>query len=376
MESTELTVQLLYGPEHFLSEAFHSMAEEVETESDGKITFDTHYSGSLVPLDGLEDGLQSGLIDMALHIPIYSPDNLPVSNVLANVAFVGEPTPTVGTLSKGAAYAEYGLGDEHYEEFREFGIQPLTGLVINAPAFHMVCAGEPVNDLESAAGKLVRVSGEGYAAQAEALGMSPVALVGAEIYEGLQRGVVDCVIGNITDARDMGLLELSDHWLIDSEVAFSGWVSESLSMSLDTWEQLPLEAQQLLYDKAHEVFYREVLEGIFAAHVGAIETGREMDVTFQQWGDDARAALAEGQEQLLESAATELDTLVGDGQEYIDGLREANEKWAARVEELGYTDEAGGTWQEFAESNPTGEVDLDAFMEAYIEDVASLRRPE
>lgn len=373
-----LTAQMIYGPEQFLSVAFQDFAEAVEEESNGEITFDIEYSGALVPIDQLEDGLSSGVIDMAVHIPLFSPELLPVSQLLSDLSFLNEGSPVVGTLQSAGAYMEHGLSDPHWNEMLDAGVQPLTGLIVLAPGYQLLCADEPVTNLDQAAGKRARVAGRVYAEEAEAIGMTPVELTGAEVYEALQRGVIDCVIGNMVDVRDMGLEEVGDHWTIGTEDAFSGWTSTALSINSDVFEDLPLEAQQLIWDKAGEIFVRDSLAYFFTETTDALQGGVEAGIEFHDWEDDVLTALEDHRSTSLDVArdrAAEIPRLE-DGDAFVQEFVDLHEVWLDRLNELGYSDEDHPNWIDFAETNTDGEVDVDPFMEVLIDEALSTRRPQ
>lgn len=376
IDEVEITVQIFYGPENLYAVAFQEYADAVEQVSNGKITFDLHYAGALVDLPEIEDALQSGLIDLAMHIPIYNPETFPVSNVTSDLAFLSEQSPVLGTLQGLGANMQFGLEAEpHVDEMRSHGLVPVLPLTAATPNFHLLCADDPVTSLDEAAGKRARVSGPGYASTVEALGMSPVDLVGGEIYEGLQRGIVDCVVGHLGDARDMGLLELGDHWTVDPEVAFTGWSASHLAFSELTWDSLSVDAQRILWDEAGDTFLRTFLPLVLEDSADAIVQGMDEGIEFHEWEPDARQGLEDHFDSVLEEAPERAGEHMEDGEAYVQRLVDAYDEWLDIVRDLGYSDDEHSSWMEFAEVNPSGDIDTDPFVDYFINEVHLPHRP-
>ena len=374
MDEIELRVQSLYGPEVDLSRGFERWGEVIEEKSGGKISFEVFYAGALVALTDIEDGLDAGLVDIAIHHPIYSPSQFPLDNLVQDLGPVGEQTPVVGALQGMGAHAEFGFEDPYFGMMQDHGLEILVPFIAVQPNFHLICADSPVRSLEEAAGKRVRVSGESYAAEVEALGMSPVSLTGGEIYEGMQRGVVDCNVGGVVDARDMGLLELGDHWTMDSEVMFPGISSVHVSIGTQVWNDLPIEAQRLLWDTAWDEWLGEVLQARLSDPADAVTKAQEAGIEFHQWEDDAREALREHQEDSIESVRERAEEWVDDGDAFVDRFIELHEKWLGiTVDDLGFSDEEHQTYEAFAEVNPEGDVDVVPFIERMKEEFAQYR---
>ena len=59
--------------------AFKSFMDEVTEKTDGKITFETYFSGTLHPAAEALSALQSGLTDITFVAPSNLPDQLPVA---------------------------------------------------------------------------------------------------------------------------------------------------------------------------------------------------------------------------------------------------------------------------------------------------------
>lgn len=370
MSEVTLRVQSAHPPDAAASRAFDTWKEAVERESGGKIRFEMFYSGALAPLTEVEEGLAAGLVDIATHAPVYNPAQFPLENVVQQLNSVIAPTPLAGTLQGLGAQTELALDDVYPPQFTDQGIQPLLLPAAVVPAYHLACAGEPVRSLQEAAGKRVRVPSEHLAKEAEAIGMTPTAMTISELFEAMQRGVVDCTLAAPQDIRDLGLLDIVDHWMIDPQVMWTGVSSFHLSTSKSTWDSLPVAAQRLLWDTAGEVFLPALVEGFLADTADTLKQAQERDISFHEWNDDVRDALRTHQERTVASAAATIDN----GDALVSQFLELHEAWLAALPELGYDASADTSFRAFADAYVGAPFDLSSFIER-IQQARSAHRP-
>ncbi|WP_240190861.1 hypothetical protein [Aeromicrobium sp. YIM 150415] len=373
VEPVTLSFQLAVGSESLVAAPVQRYAEAVEEWSDGKIEIELLYSGSRVALQEMTSALAEGLVDMGHHVTTYEADTYPVTSLGADLLFLQEPTPVVGTLQLTAAWAEAGAVPGPFkDELIENGIQPLVPFAPNQGS-GLLCRGEPVRSLDDARGKVIRAGSEGQAGELEALGATPVTLPLLEVYDGLQRGVVDCVIASLAMAEGGGFIEAGDSWTLDDRFGFSTYPS-GVSIGLDRWESLPLVAQQLLWDRL-DVFLEETVASTagFEMFSTALETSTASGVTIETASDDLAQAV-NGYFDEARDRYAEADLPTADAADIVDDVVETHEKWLGIVQELGYEDEVGWadaqTW--FAEN----EVDLEAYVDRLRSEILDPNRPE
>lgn len=359
MPQVVLRVQSAHGPDAAPSRALDAWHEVVDVRSNGRIQFEMFQGGSLAPLPEIEEGLESGLLDIATHSPVYNPAQFPTENVIQAMNSTIDPTPLAGTLQAYGAQAEFALDDLYPAQFEENGMQPLLVPALVVPSYHLACAGEKVQSLDDAEGVRVRVPSEHLAGEVEALGMSPTSTSVDELYEALQRGVVDCVLATPFDIRDMGLTELIDYWVIDSEAMWSGVTSFHLSMSQAAWDDLPTEAQQLLWETAGTSFLPTILAESLSETADGINQAEQEGVEFHEWDEEVRTTLREYQEEALENAAAEMDN----GQEFSDRFMELHEHWLEILPDLGYDSSIEVSYEDFPEAHQEETIDLEPFLD-------------
>lgn len=346
---------------------FEDYFAAVEEWSDGKITFDISWANATAAPTEVDDALLDGRLDVGSVMAGYEPDVYPTYAALSDTSYMGNGNPMEMVMASHGYITEIVNTDNAVAD--EFAAR---GMKVLAPAFtggiNGIYCSEPKRDLASLDGAQVRISGSAHSAEAKALGMSPVSLDYAEVYEALQRGVLDCAFSGATVVLLSDLLSVAPHLILDSQSSF-GQVPSALAISQTKWDELPLVAQQLLHDRA-DVFVESNMVGLLDMFRQVLSAVDEKGGTIGGLDDAAQAALADGNEEFLSSVAD--NSAVKDGDALVEAIRSGAEKWKAKVADLGYDTEVD--YDELADHLAANEVDFAPFMDAFRE-VAKASRP-
>lgn len=343
LEPIVITTADSVSPDSPSAAGWFALAEAVEEASDGKITFRHHWSGSLIAPGELVEGMQTGIADLAVVLPSYSPSRMRVGDWISRIGSQRNPNFPVGGLQAGGAHAQTLLGSEDVlQEFEQTNLE-LLAPVYAMQQFDLLCK-DPVTDLASAEGRTVRVGGQTWASEAEAIGMVPVTLTPDEMYEGFQRGVVDCVSMAAESYVHLGMTDLGDQY---SPVPFSGFNSTYLVANQGFWDLLAPVAREIIWD-AVPAFLRGYQE---RALEGFREFGEDPDMTFNEVDPELVSVLQEHQTASVEGMAGDAPDLLEDPQRILTDYTDALDEWnEVVVDDLA-----------FAELG----VDADAWREAY-----------
>lgn len=219
--------------------------DEVTEKTDGKVTFETFYGASLIPAAELVSGLSSGLADIGFITPALAPDQLPVSQWMSRVDEVTLPNTYPEVVLSGIASSiprVFSDGSVR-AELDELNLVPLTSTQFTVP-LAMLCT-KPVTTPSQADGLSVRVGGQPWTDVATAMGMTPVSLPHSEVYEALQRGIVDCAMTIPSTLLASGIMEIGTDLSLVASGAISGPV---IAFNKDSWDSLPPVVQQIMYD--------------------------------------------------------------------------------------------------------------------------------
>ena len=244
------------GPEKGVTgDAAKAFAKEVETRTNGKIKFDLYFSSSLMPGNEVLKGLGSGLADIGKLQTAYFPKELPVATFLNDLGSMPDNSFPLGILQGGAAQLEIFNSPELVGELASYNVKILatTYAYIN---YDLLCT-KPVVTPEEASGIRARVGGKVFSSEAKALGMTSVPLATGEMYDGLQKGVVDCAVLHPAGNIDYGLIEVAKDF---TPIQMSGYLGALWAINLDAWNNLPPDAQQIMRE-AGITYWRVYTEG-------------------------------------------------------------------------------------------------------------------
>lgn len=210
--------------------------------TDGKITFQNYWSSSLLKATSTLQGVGDGVADIGLIIPSYYPKQLPVGTWLFGFGAALTGSTVHDVAAGGATALENGLTFRPLiDEYASHNLKLLQGT--STPAYNFLCR-VPIDSLATAKGKRVRAIGAVWANTVKALDMTPVNIAWSEAYEGLQRGVFDCMDLNPNQlAVGLVLKDVAPEYVpvTTAQLQSSSWV-----MNLDTWNSFPKELQDFI----------------------------------------------------------------------------------------------------------------------------------
>jgi len=237
-----LSVNYPVSEQHAATEAFHAFAEEVTERTDGAVTFDHNYNAALCELPAAIECVGNGTVDIGFATHAYTPE-LSLAN-LSSTAFLA-------TDLQAAADAHNQLHQESAEytdEFDDRGVDILFHLVNMPP---LVALADPIESLAELEGMSVRASGS-MASAMEGLGANAVATDPAEIYESVERGVVQGLVLPLDSIVDLRLHEVAPH-IYDIGEYVGIYAMSAYAINQSVWEGLPEDVQQVMMEVAAEI---------------------------------------------------------------------------------------------------------------------------
>lgn len=363
-------------PSTWLANADKEWADDVENATDGDVSINIHWSGALAAAPEAADAMSSGTSQIGILYPIYTPSKFPTWAWLSEYSFLSDPRPMIGDMQAYAAALEVSLNsDLLMEEYREQGIEPILPLFEMNAGYHLVCT-EPVTSLDDAKGKTVRTPGGPWERETTALGMAPTQMGVGEMYEALQRGVLDCSVNPLRDMVAFDLIEVATDITMDDEVGFTGF-NAALSANGDWWEGLGQETQDEIWTTLKDYSERFVSAGL-GADLEIREEIDKYDVKIHEMDPDMREALKENQEQRMDSAMSDApEGSENQQEELLTAYTEAMEKWEQIIaDELGYGEKIPATWSEIIASDMTiDDIDFGPFSERLWDEVLEPAMP-
>ncbi len=232
-------------PENILpGESLAWWTEELEKRTDGRVKTEVFHAGALLPGTETMPGTADGRTDVGLTYSVYHTGEMPLLN-LANLPFVTSDNVAV----MNTFYDLYEVNPAFRQEFAGLGVRPLLFVPNGSAAMGYT---EAVESLDALQGKRFRATG--YIADVvEQIGVDSTFVEFTELYESLERGVVDGWAGTeMTGPVAVGLPEVTPYFIDSGIGAFAAIV---VMMNDDVWASLPPDIQQTLDEIGQD--YRE-----------------------------------------------------------------------------------------------------------------------
>jgi TRAP-type C4-dicarboxylate transport system substrate-binding protein len=217
--------------------------DEVTKRTDGAITFETNWSSALCSGADQIACIGDGRSDIGLVAPQLSPAQFPLTSI------DGIPFQIPSSTAFRVIWDR--LIEEVPEIQAEYAAAGLTVMYVGGPDSFVLGTAQPLSDLTDLDGLAVRVPG-GLASSMSALGMEPVAMASDEIYESLQRGVIDGLVTDPSSVSAYKLYEVAPHFY-DLGQHVGALVSTPVAMNSDTWNSLEPAVQKIMTEVSTEL---------------------------------------------------------------------------------------------------------------------------
>ena len=362
-------VEIVYQPSAASQESVQSpsgtvLAEAIEERSGGKITVDTVWGQAIAGYGEVHDALADGRVDLAYTLPVYDPAQFPAVNALGDAMGGLDPSPFIGEMVTNAVATDVAWHTpEIVDEYESLGIQPIAPTVASG-GYYTVCADPGVEEADFD-GRQVRIASKTQGELMTSIGASPVSMEYTETFEALQRGTVDCTLGQLVPSAEAGIFEVAPHVGYMTETSISR--SPGALLAGSGFEQLPLGYQQVIFD-SYADYYHGQMQTTVGGNAVAIGMAKEAGGEIEQFPEDFQQDIAE----FSENKRAELAESGVAGGELQTRVEESAEKWAAKAEELGFADD--GTTEDFDEWYDE-ETEFRLLGEAIYEEVILPHRP-
>lgn len=284
-----------------------------------KIEWTKAWSGQIVKPDGVLEGVENGLGDMAIVTTVFYASKLPLNNLPFYTPF---SSANPGIISKAM--------DELAEKFPSFGKQFENFnqvLLANAATFdsYNLYLKEPAATMADLKGRKINVAGINarYLQVAGAVGVTGSSAI---YYNNLKTGVVDGAMLWTEGAATFKLNEVAPHIM---KAQFGGAINKSLTVNKAKWDKLPPEVQTVL--KAVAIQYRDRIADKADKLASEAETKyKAAGGTVTVMSDSERAAWAKALPHMAKEWAAEMEAKGIPAKQmlahYMNALRAAGEK--------------------------------------------------
>lgn len=225
--------------------------DRVEELTDGKVQFETFAGGELIETPDESEAIMNGAADIALMMPIYSPDQFPMSEV--TMLPLQQSDPVIASNAWQAMLdsdVKLDNGKTYYES--QFGDKGMKVLPVSQGGAYVISTtgqkAETVADVESLA---LRTPSRVQEMYAENTGFSSVTMPAVEMFDALSKGAFDGAFYSIADWSGYGFQDLFTYTITDINF---GHFNGLIGMSEETWDELPADVQTAMEQALDDVY--------------------------------------------------------------------------------------------------------------------------
>ncbi len=209
-------------------------AKEIDTKSGGKMTvrlFPSMQLGGKAP--ELYRQMVTGIADIVFTLPGYTSGDFPMLSMT-------ELPGTADSAEDGTRklWANMKFFDKELEAAKVL-------MLWNSDTAGIMSREKPVRTLEDMKGMRIRTPSAAQSAQLEALGAIPVSMPVTQIYNSLERGVIDATMIPLSAMLDFKLLEVVKHLTTNAPLGRSPFI---VAMNRKRYEGLPADMKKLIDD--------------------------------------------------------------------------------------------------------------------------------
>ncbi len=235
-------VQLKWGhqdpPTAYLSiHMVDAWADAMEKASGNQIEITTYPGQQLFKVADTYDALVAGTTDFAWCLTGIKQGGFPLSEIMAQ-PFMPIPSALVGSQVQYELYQKF---PEMQAEYPDIKLMTL----MTTDSYFMMSRDKPIRKLEDLKGMTVRVFGPIASETIKALGATPVAIPMPELYQSMQKGVVDAVATMNEPIAGQKLAEVCKYCTKGLHMfASTCWMGANQQM----WDKLPADVQNSIWE--------------------------------------------------------------------------------------------------------------------------------
>jgi TRAP-type C4-dicarboxylate transport system substrate-binding protein len=235
-DKVELKMHSFVPPTHSIwLDPLTPWTQEVEKRSNGRMTvrmFPSMQLGGKPP--ELYRQMVQGIADIVFTLPGYTASDFPMMSL----------TELPGT----AADAEDGTRKlwANFDKFFAKEYEAAKVLMLwNSDTAGIMSRAKPVRTMEDMKGMRIRTPSRAQSAQLTALGATPVDMPVTQIYNALERGVIDATMIPLSAMLDFKLLEVVKYLTVDAPLGRSPFL---VAMNRKRYEGLPPDLKKIIDD--------------------------------------------------------------------------------------------------------------------------------
>lgn len=269
-------------------------AKDLSASTDGRLAPKVFTGTALLDPASHLSGLRDGIAQVTYHAGTFTPSELPVDAVLAQLAF-SYSDYFVSAL----AITDMNMTDaEAQTQWKANGV--VYGGGYSTVPYALMCTAE-VKTIADLKGKRVRMPGSAHSNWASSVGAVPVNVPSSEMYSGLEKGQLDCAANGANEMKTRSLWEVAKFTTLSRlGVFYSGF---EYGFNKDFWASLPADDRRAILDSIAVAMVRTGI-GYEKAVEEIVAEAPSHGVTMVEPADDFTESVAAYSSKAREQAVT------------------------------------------------------------------------
>lgn len=292
-------------------------ADEVKEATNGRVDITVYAGGTLASAQDALDAVKQRTCDMAICFTSFFPGQFPMTEVVS-LPMTGIDNAVQAT---NVLWDLWESNKALQDELSNYKV-----LMLYSNPNNIIGTTKPVYTADDMKGLKLRVSSGTPSDMAVAWGATPMSISSSEIYQSVEKGVLDGYLIDYTGVNAWSLYEVTKYY---TEMPFyvAPW---TLLMNQDSWNELPADLQEII----NGLSARD--RSIAFAEVSEKEADETRDMAVNQYGatvirpDEAQLdTFRPAAEQYMADWVKKYGTSEFDAQAYVDQTLELAEKYAS-----------------------------------------------
>ncbi len=231
-KTIKLTYSNFFPPTHVQSKLAQAWCDEIKKRTDGKVVVEYYPGQTLTKAKQVYDGVVSGISDVGMALFAYTRGRFPVLE--------GVDLP-VGYTSGVQATK---VVNDVYNKFKPEELSDTQVMYLHAHGAGLLhTKGRAIKTMDDFNGMKLRGHGTS-ALVIKALGGTPVSLPMPELYQSLQKGIVEGALYPIEVNKGWRMGEVTDYLTKSTSIAYTS--SFYVVMNKQKWNKIPSDLQNII----------------------------------------------------------------------------------------------------------------------------------
>jgi TRAP-type transport system periplasmic protein len=228
-----------YPATHKVGMVFEEWAKDMEKRTSGRVRVNYYPGETLMPLPQTYDSVVKGVADIGTGAFAFFKGRFPLTEVL------DQPIGIKDSVSANR------MGTAYVQTFKPKELDDSKLLTIISTGPQLLHMRKPISKLDDLKGLKIRCTGGVAVSVVQALGATPISIPIGDVYDALQKGVID---GVLTPAEALVSFKLGDvvkYTVNNYQAAYS--VAGFVIMNKAKWNSLPPDLQKIIDGSTDEL---------------------------------------------------------------------------------------------------------------------------